>query len=543
MALTRQAILDRIEIICRDFALDSLRPNLEANRSAWQEEGIIDIAVVGQFKAGKSSFLNRLLGRDLLPVGVLPATAVITRMRFGPMERMIVRFLDGRTEEVPLENLPEFVTEGSNPENSKQVFLVDLELPSLEQFHGTRLVDTPGLGSIFIHNTKTSLNWLPRIGLAIMAIGIERPLSENDLELLKELSRHTPEIIILLTKADLVTSDQLAEVMKFTRDLLQKNLKGKFSIFPFSNRPDHETLQRNLRNHLLVNFVGQSGEKCQLILAHKLKSLIQECRQYLDLARQAAGVGQEARRELQDLLSEETRGLDRIKYELLLLSNDLKSQARATASERFREFQEEIRQRLEMELRSRFPEWTGNLLEVSRRFQEWLGPALKIEIEKISFHGEGFLAQFLSETENTFSRQVRAFQDRLAQGISRAFRLSFSGAEIQFSLKPPTHPDIHVGKTFDIPVDLLWFLFPMLIARPLLRRHFFKLLPWEAEKNLARLGVQWGEAVNESIDNLARQSLEFIRSEISTVERLISQAPNECARLEAALKELGSLES
>jgi len=92
-------------------------------------------------------------------------------------------------------------------------------------------------------------------------------------------------------------------------------------------------------------------------------------------------------------------------------------------------------------------------------------------------------------------------------------------------------------------VDLLWFLFPMLIARPLLRRHFFKLLPWEAEKNLARLGVQWGEAVNESIDNLARQSLEFIRSEISTVERLISQAPNECARLEAALKELGSLES
>jgi len=536
-------ILDRLERICRDFALDSLRPNLEASRSALQEEGIIDIAVVGQFKSGKSSFLNCLLGRDLLPVGVLPATAVITRMRFGPAERMIVRFQDGRAEEIILEKLSEFVTEQSNPENSKQVSLVDLELPSLEPFRGMRLVDTPGLGSIFIHNTETSLNWLPRIGLAIMAIGIERPLSENDLELLKELSRHTPEIIILLTKADLVTTEQVAEVLDFTRNLLQKNLERKFSIFPFSNRPDHSSLEQNLREHLLADFVGKSEEKFRRILAHKLQSLIQECHNYLDLALQAAGADQQSRQELEQLLSGETRRLDQIKYELLLLSNDLKSRAQATATERFREFQEEIKIRLGNELKNTFPEWSGNLLEVSRRFQEWLGPTLKIEIEKISFHGEGFLAQFLSEAENTFSRQVRAFQDRLAQGVSRALGLSFSGAEIQFSLKPPTHPDIHVGKTFDIPVDLLWFIFPMLIARPLLKRHLFQLLPWEAEKNLSRLGVQWGEAVNESIDNLARQSLEFIRSELSTVERLISQAPNEIGRLEAALKELESLES
>ena len=537
------AILENIERICRDFALDSLRPGLEAGRSFLREEGIIDIAVVGQFKAGKSSLLNRFLGRDLLPVGVLPATAVITRMRFGPAERMIVRFQDGRAEEVPLEKLSEFVTEQSNPENSKQVAVVDLELPFLEPFRGIRLVDTPGLGSIFIHNTRTALDWLPLIGLAIMAISIERPLSANDLELLKELSRHTPEIIILITKADLVTADQVAEVMDFTRGLLEKNLKGKFRIFSFSNRPDHSSLEQNLREYLLTDFVGKSEEKFRRILTHKLQSLIQECRNYLDLALQAAGADQQSRQELEKLLSEETRELGQIKYELLLLSNDLKSRAQATATEHFREFREEIQERLENELGISLPEWTGSLLDVSNRFQEWLAPALKIEIEKISFHGEGFLAQFLSEAQSSFSRQVRAFQDRLAQGISRSFRLSFSGAEIQFSLKPPTHPDIHVGRTFDIPVDLLWFLFPMLIARPLLRRHFFKLLPWEAEKNLSRLGVQWGEAVNESIDNLARQSLEFIRSELSSIERLISRAPDECGRIESALNELESLES
>lgn len=537
------AILDRVEKICQSFQLDSLTPGLEAGRSALKEEGIIDVAVVGQFKAGKSSLLNCLLGRNLLPVGVLPATAVITRMRFGPAERMVVRYQDGRAEEVPLERLAEFVTEKSNPENSKQVAVADLELPFLEPFRGMRLVDTPGLGSVFIHNTRTSLDWLPRIGLAIMAISIERPLSVNDLELLKELSRHTPEIIVLLTKADLFTADQIAEVLDFTRDLLGKNLPGKFRIFPFSNRPDHSSLEKNLREHLLTDFVARSEEKFQRIFTHKLGSLVRECRQYLELALRAADADQEARRELGQLLSQETAALERIKYELLLLSNDLKSRAQGTATERFREFREEIQQRLEKELKSAFPEWGGNLLEVSNQFQEWLGPNLKIEIEKISFHGEGFLARFLTEAQDAFSRQVRAFQDRLAQGVSRALHLSFSGAEVQFSLKPPVHPDIHVGKTFDIPVDLLWFVLPMPLARPFLKRHLFKLLPWEAEKNLSRLGVQWSSAVNESIDNLASQSLEFIRSELATIKKLISQAPDELGRIEAALKELESLES
>src|ERR1035441_1281538 len=46
----------------------------------------ITVAVLGRFKAGKSSFLNHLLGRDLLPVGVVPVTAVVTEIAYGPLE-------------------------------------------------------------------------------------------------------------------------------------------------------------------------------------------------------------------------------------------------------------------------------------------------------------------------------------------------------------------------------------------------------------------------------------------------------------------------
>ena len=107
---SRQAVILRLERLCREFHVDSLLPQLRAGEEVLREHGVVDVAVLGQFKAGKSSFLNGLIGRDVLPVNVLPATAVITRIGHGPAERAVVRHLTGRVEEIPLEDLSDFVT-------------------------------------------------------------------------------------------------------------------------------------------------------------------------------------------------------------------------------------------------------------------------------------------------------------------------------------------------------------------------------------------------------------------------------------------------
>ena len=95
-----------------------------------------------------------------------PATAVVTRITYGARDRAVVRYLDGSSEEIPLERLTEFVTERQNPDNVKNVNEVDVDLASLEPYRGIRFVDTPGLGSVFAHNTRTSLEWLPEVGAA-----------------------------------------------------------------------------------------------------------------------------------------------------------------------------------------------------------------------------------------------------------------------------------------------------------------------------------------------------------------------------------------
>jgi ribosome biogenesis GTPase A len=105
------------------------------------------LAVLGQFKRGKSSLMNAIIGRELLPTGVLPLTSAITILKYGPAERMIVNRNDSVfPEELPVSDLSAYVTEKGNPDNRKKVKTVSVELPVPFLQRGIEFVDTPGVG-------------------------------------------------------------------------------------------------------------------------------------------------------------------------------------------------------------------------------------------------------------------------------------------------------------------------------------------------------------------------------------------------------------
>jgi GTP-binding protein EngB required for normal cell division len=540
---SRKSVILRLERLCREFRVDSLLPQLAAGKEVLAEHGVVDVAVLGQFKAGKSSFLNGLIGRDVLPVNVLPATAVITRIGHGPSERALVRHLAGRIEEIPLEDLPEFVTEQHNPGNEKGVSIVDVELPALEDFRGMRFVDTPGLGSIFAHNTKVSMEWLPRVGGALVAISVNHPLSGQDMGLLAEVFRHTPETAILLTKADLVSGSQLGAVVDFTAQQVARATGKEIAILPFSNRPGFEALRSAVRDHVFRRIVRRRAEAFEEIVGHKIRWLIEDSRQYLALARHASEAAGRAREELREVLVRESRDMGSVKGEIGLQVRDLESRVRTAAGERFHSCHREVRDRMDRRLREAGREWTGNLAKVTRAYREWLHESLEEELAEVSYYGETHLAGYLVTAQAGFQRAVRAFQDRLAKEIERALGIPFAGARFHAEIEEPSRPDVRVGKTFDIQIDLLWFLIPMGIFRPLVFRHFRKRIAWEVEKNLSRLASQWADAVNRSIAVLARQSLEFMQDELATIQNLVEGAEDRREDIGKALAELEELDA
>src|ERR1700722_20675724 len=80
----------------------------------------LHLAVLGQMKRGKSSFINALRGAEILPTGVLPVTAVITKIKFGLSPEAIILYTTGKQEQIDLGSLADYITESGNPGNKKQ---------------------------------------------------------------------------------------------------------------------------------------------------------------------------------------------------------------------------------------------------------------------------------------------------------------------------------------------------------------------------------------------------------------------------------------
>ena len=269
--------LQKVRSTCDRMQILTLGRQIEACEGLLVENPPIDVAILGQFKAGKSSFVNSLIGQNVLPVGVIPVTTVISRLQFGEQERATVSFFDGTRKEIPIAELDEYTAEAKNPSNQKSVEMVDIELPALADYAGLRLVDTPGLGSVFKAHMEVSANWLPEVGAAVLAVSADRPLSENDLQLIRELTQYTPRIILLLTKADLLSPSQQDEVVKFFEDTVKRELNREFPIFLYSTKTDTERFRHRLEVELFFKLAVNRDFEFRKILQHKVNSVIRGC--------------------------------------------------------------------------------------------------------------------------------------------------------------------------------------------------------------------------------------------------------------------------
>jgi GTP-binding protein EngB required for normal cell division len=198
------------------------------------------LAVLGQFKRGKSSLMNAIVGRELLPVGVLPLTSAITILRYGPKERLLIRREDVDLpfpQEFPVGQLAEFVTEKENPGNSRRLKTACVELPVPFLRRGLEFVDTPGIGSAIEANTVTTLKFLPECDAAMFVTSVDSPFTSVELEFLENIRRYVRKIFFVVNKTDLLGADERREVLDFVGNTIRKQMDtDDVKIFPVSSR-------------------------------------------------------------------------------------------------------------------------------------------------------------------------------------------------------------------------------------------------------------------------------------------------------------------
>lgn len=193
-------------------AIEPLEPEAADTAALQQAEADLEelflLVVVGEFNAGKSAFINALLGKVVLPEGVTPTTATINLLRYGeqPTERQ----------------LSDFVTERTYPAE----FLRDISI-----------VDTPGTNAIIRRHEELTRTFVPRSDLVLFLTSADRPFTESERSFMDTIREWGKKIVIVLNKIDLMqTSDDLSRVLNFIQENSLALLGQQPDIFPISAR-------------------------------------------------------------------------------------------------------------------------------------------------------------------------------------------------------------------------------------------------------------------------------------------------------------------
>ena len=165
------------------------------------------VVVIGEFNAGKSSFINALLGDELLQMGITPTTEAIHLIRYGEV--------------------------ATRKPNIREDGIYEWTHPNTGAV-GVSLVDTPGTGSVFQKHETTAKAFLHRSDLVIFVISAKRALAEAE-RLYLELARdYGKKIILVVNQVDLLNPGERNEVRRFVERQVEDLLDLKPLIFMVS---------------------------------------------------------------------------------------------------------------------------------------------------------------------------------------------------------------------------------------------------------------------------------------------------------------------
>ncbi|WP_287006002.1 dynamin family protein [Desulfurella sp.] len=229
MANLEQTINDLLQSL-KSLPLDFTQLNAIENKIQTKQ---FNLVVIGQFKRGKSTLINALIGKDILPSSVLPLTSIVTIINFGE-QKAVVCFKDGLCKTIELSDISFFVTEKYNPNNKLNVEYVEVFYPAEFLKNSVRIIDTPGIGSVYEHNSDCSYQFLPKADASLFVLSPDPPITQAEIEFLKDASKYIDKFFFLLNKIDNFKPSELREIIDFNSSILENLFSKKVYIIPIS---------------------------------------------------------------------------------------------------------------------------------------------------------------------------------------------------------------------------------------------------------------------------------------------------------------------
>ena len=342
-------------------------------RSIEQLDELFLLVIVGEFNAGKSAFINALVGSKVVPEGVTPTTAQINVLQYGE-------------------------TVAREP-REPNLHIITAPVPLLREIH---IVDTPGTNAIIREHEAITAEFVPRSDLVLFVTSADRPFTETERAFLEQVRGWGKKIVIAINKVDILDDErQVEEVRGFVAESARSLLGFSPEIFPVSSR-----LALRAKQGEPSAWVPSRFEALEQYIAQTLDA---PGRVHLKLLN-PLGVG----------ISLTTRHTTVVRERLMLLKDDF-----GTLDEVERQLVVYL-QDLSRDFEFRMADIDKILLEMERRGQDYFDETMRIgrvmDLLNRSRVQQGFEQQVVADTPQQIERKVGELVDWLVAADLRQWQ-------------------------------------------------------------------------------------------------------------------------
>lgn len=409
--------------------LDELRQKLVT--------GDFYLAVLGLFKRGKSTLINALLQSEVLPVGVVPVTSVITLLRYGEEPVADVSFVSGAAQAIELQELPEYITEKGNPGNAKGVREVEVRVPSAILKSGVTIIDTPGVGSTYLGGTQTTYQFLERADACIFTLAVDPPIGQSEIDLLKAITPHARKLIFVLNKKDYADEASLGEAISFCREVIGSSLgisdapiypiSAKLAIEGYDQADSHKMAKSGLSELSKVLDNLFHGEKQGILItstATKAMNAAEDLRISQEIALKSAQMPLNRLEETLKRVDEFLKVIETRKREIFYLLDGKSKEIVQMLDEDLEAFKMEHETKFLAKLESYATELLGSkrsVRETAGMLEERLGEELRAVYTEFASREDEKIASKFNELVGTFSSHVDSLVGDVRREVSTLF--------------------------------------------------------------------------------------------------------------------------
>ena len=258
-------ILDKVNKITEilDIIPCSSAKNLCKSIARRELDNRFYLGIVGEFKRGKSTMINSLIGRDLLPNDILPTTATINTLEYSEEEYMEVVYNDGSISErknLSKENLEVFTAQSEADIDCIDHIKIGLNCEILKS--GMVIIDTPGVNDVSQSRIEVTKNILPNCDAAVFLLDVASPLTKSEAEFLetKILTYKLNSLMFVISKCDRLDEDELEESLEGAESRIQKILQFNVPLMEYSSKEVIKSENNGIQHQYKKKLLGYIEE-------------------------------------------------------------------------------------------------------------------------------------------------------------------------------------------------------------------------------------------------------------------------------------------